>query len=105
MATWVIEHEDLFRPMINQIIASREDFMQYLTKASYTVYPSATNFIWAKGPYALDTLLKDEQIYIKRFMYKDELYYRISIGTKSEMEQVKKRLEQIMTKEGTYEAK
>lgn len=102
-ATWVIEHKDLFRPIIMQIIESKEDFIVYLNQIGYKVYPSATNFIWAKGPYALDELLKNEQIYVKRFLYKGESYYRISIGTKEEMKKVKSRLKQLLSKEGFYE--
>lgn len=92
IGTWVAGNYYKFLPYIQEILESREDFRGYLVGLGCKVYPSATNFLWVKCKWPLDELLKEESIYLKSFVYEEEVYYRLSIGTKEEMTQVKKKL-------------
>ena len=89
IATWVANHHDKFLPRIEEILESREDFSEYLLSLGCMVYPSWSNFLWVEAKWPLDELLKEESIYVKGFFYKDKVYYRLSIGTREEMRQVK----------------
>ncbi|MBU3811863.1 MAG: aminotransferase class I/II-fold pyridoxal phosphate-dependent enzyme [Candidatus Niameybacter stercoravium] len=93
MAKWVITHRHLFQIHVEEIKKTREAFRLYLEKIGCKAYPSNTNFLWVESLYPLDVLLKEEQVYIKQLLYKEKIYYRISIGTPEEMERVKEVLE------------
>lgn len=92
IATWVANHHGRFMPLIESIVESREDFKSYLESLGCIVYPSATNFLWVGSKWPFDDYLREASIYVKRFQYNEKSYYRISIGTKEQMEQVKQRL-------------
>lgn len=89
IGTWVAKNYYKFLPIIQEILESREDFKDYLVELGCKVYPSAANFLWIWCKWPLDELLKEESIYLKSFTYKGKIYYRLSIGTKEEMRQVK----------------
>lgn len=89
IATWVAQHHTCFLPYIERIVESREDFKSDLEGLGCIVYPSDANFLWVESKWPLEEWLREEAIYVKRFHYNDKAYYRISIGTKGQMEQVK----------------
>ena len=78
-----------------QICAVRDDFISYLRNKGYTVCDSKTNFVFVKkdglsGKKAYE-FIKDHGILVRRFDTPGiEEYLRITIGTKEQMEELKK---------------
>ena len=84
--------EDLgyYRKNFERVIATREKFARELTALGFEVFPSATNFIFAKPPKfsAEEWLekLRANNILVRWFKYPETRdYLRITIGTEREM--------------------
>jgi histidinol-phosphate aminotransferase len=86
IATWAIEHRELFEPAIQNIISLREALYERLSALKLTVYPSYTNFLWLQLPEAVYQTLLQNHIYIRKMKYEGAIYYRITVGTKEENE-------------------
>lgn len=77
---------------VKQIIATRERTAQALSKAGYHVYPSATNFVWARPPAGKNAadvfrMLREHNILIRYFPGpKTGECIRITIGTDAQMD-------------------
>lgn len=88
IATWVISHRDAFEACINGIRSERDRVYDVLKQGGYSVYPSYGNFIWMKAHEDIGQVLEEQGIYIKTFNYNATAYYRISIGTSEENNQL-----------------
>lgn len=84
IATWAISHQAIFKPAIEAIKAQREELFLAFQKLGLKVYPSQTNFIWLQMPEAAYLALQEAKIYIRKMTYKDQIYYRITVGTEDE---------------------
>lgn len=72
---------------INNVKKRRNDLSEELKSLNFQVYPSGANFIFIKPP--MDNLfekLMEYGVLIRRLNYKDNIYNRITIGTKEENE-------------------
>ncbi|MGL4799286.1 MAG: histidinol-phosphate transaminase [Cellulosilyticaceae bacterium] len=95
---FVMTHKKAFDQAIQWIKETRDEVRERLIQFGMEVAPSAANFLWIRTEEPLDTLLKDAQVHIKKFMHKDTVYYRMSMGTKEEMQQVISILEEALSK-------
>lgn len=86
VATWAIEHKELFKANAHKIIAERKILDEGLKNLGFKTYPSEANFIWLELPDRYFDLLMQRKIYIRKMTIEDRNYYRISIGTPEENE-------------------
>lgn len=86
VATWAIEHKELFKANARKIIAERRTLDEGLKSLGFKTYPSEANFIWVELPDRYFDLLIQRKIYIRKMALEDRNYYRISIGTPKENE-------------------
>lgn len=86
VATWAIEHKELFKANARKIIAERKILDEGLKNLGFKTYPSEANFIWVELPDRYFDLLMQRKIYIRKMTIEDRNYYRISIGTPEENE-------------------
>ena len=86
VATWAIEHKELFKANAHKIIAERKILDEGLKNLGFKTYPSEANFIWVELPDRYFDLLMQRKIYIRKMTIEDRNYYRISIGTPEENE-------------------
>lgn len=96
---------DYYRAGFQKIIAAREDLRRELTALGFHVFPSQTNFIFARPPGAsAETWLKqlrDRKILVRWFDLPEvKPYLRISIGTPAEMQALVKAAREILSKAG-----
>lgn len=86
VATWAIEHKEVFKENARKIIAERKILDEGLKSLGFKTYPSEANFIWVELPDRYFDLLIQRKIYIRKMVIEDRNYYRISIGTPEENE-------------------
>lgn len=86
VATWAIEHKELFKANARKIIAERRILDEGLRSLGFKTYPSEANFIWIELPDRYFDLLIQRKVYIRKMAIEDRNYYRISIGTPEENE-------------------
>ena len=86
VATWAIEHKEVFKENARKIIAERKTLDEGLKSLGFKTYPSEANFIWVELPDRYFDLLIQRKIYIRKMTIEDRNYYRISIGTPEENE-------------------
>ncbi|MBU3804415.1 MAG: aminotransferase class I/II-fold pyridoxal phosphate-dependent enzyme, partial [Candidatus Cellulosilyticum pullistercoris] len=86
VATWAIEHKEVFKENARKIIAERKILYEGLKSLGFKTYPSEANFIWVELPDRYFDLLIQRKIYIRKMVIEDRNYYRISIGTPEENE-------------------
>ena len=84
-----------------KVVTEREDFQKFLTEKGFEVIESKTNFVMEKHPdfdgHDLSTKIKKQGINVRHFATKGiEKYLRITIGTHSQMEELKKAIENIL---------
>lgn len=84
VATWAIEHKELFKENARKIIDQREVLAEGLMTLGFKTYPSEANFIWTEIPDAYFEQLRERKIYIRKMTVEDKNYYRMSIGTPEE---------------------
>ena len=96
-----IEDDDYFVKNVNSVIENREYTAKELQKLGFTLTNSKTNFIFAKsdkiGGEELYLKLKEKGILVRHFekeRIKD--YNRITIGSKTEMQELIKAVKQIL---------
>ncbi len=88
LATSILKHKELYQENIKNICLEREEMYQKLLSLKIKVYPSKSNFLWMKLDENIINELEKNQIYIRKMMYQNEKYYRISIGSHEENEQL-----------------
>lgn len=93
IATASLKDEEYFQNIISKIINTRENTKKELENIGFYVFPSSTNFLFAKHnkAKAIDIFeyLKKKNIYIRHFSDpKIDDYLRISIGTDDEMKKM-----------------
>lgn len=86
VATWAIEHQDIFKENAHKIIAERNTLDEGLKELGIKTYPSEANFIWVELPDEYFDLLIQRKIYIRKMAIEGRNYYRITIGTPEENE-------------------
>lgn len=96
-----IQEEGYFQQCRQNIISTREDFVEKISKLNFETLPSKANFIFTKHPKIsgadLLSKLKERKILVRHFtnpLISD--YVRISIGTAEEMAVVTKNLEEMV---------
>lgn len=100
--TAAVKDTDYLEKCVGTVIDNREYTRKILKEMDFQVLPSSTNFLMVKHPVLagsyLARKLRDEGILVRHY---DEdrirAYIRITIGTRAEMEQVLKVLQQIIT--------
>jgi len=86
VATWAIQNQAIFEPIIQNIIGGRVFLYEKLQTLGLIVYPSYTNFIWIEMPAQAYLALEEAKIYIRKMTYNSKTYYRITVGTNKENE-------------------
>ena len=87
VAKKVIENPETYRNHVQKMKQDREILSRGLTALGVTVYPSDANFLLVDCEnIALDQVLKEKNIYIRKMNIRDKQMYRISIGTKEQNE-------------------
>ena len=86
VATWAIEHKEVFKENAKKIISQRAHVDAGLKALGFKTYPSEANFIWVELPEGYFEDLKAHQIYIRQMAVDGQNYYRITIGTPEENE-------------------
>lgn len=86
IATWAIEHKEIFKANAHKIMAQRNALDEGLKALGFKTYPSEANFIWTELPDRYFDLLIERKIYIRKMAVDNKNYYRISIGTPEENE-------------------
>ena len=84
VATWAIEHKDIFKANAKKIMSQRDTMDAGLKALGLKTYPSEANFIWTELPEGYFEALKSQAIYIRQMAVKEKNYYRITIGTPEE---------------------
>lgn len=95
-----LNHEDYFQKMRQGINQRRDDFDRFLTKSGFTTIKSNINAVLLKFPSVerateFVNFLKDNEIVVshgggKSNIGLDQTFVRIAIGTKNQMDEVKK---------------
>ncbi len=86
-AIQALGHSQRVEEYIRGIVSLRKDLDMRLKALNFQTYPSGGNFIFAKAP--IDDLsgkLMDRGVLVREFMYKKNVYNRITIGTKEEIQ-------------------
>lgn len=86
VATWAIEHKEIFKENAKRIISQRAHVDEGLKALGFKTYPSSANFIWTELPEGYFEALKARKIYIRQMAVDEKAYYRITIGTPEENE-------------------
>lgn len=86
VATWAIEHKEVFKANAKKIISQRSYVDEALKSLGFKTYPSEANFIWLELPDEYFDLLRERQIYIRKMPVEGKNYYRITIGSPEENE-------------------
>ena len=84
VATWAIEHKEIFKANAKKIISQRAHVDEGLKALGYKTYPSEANFIWVELPDYYFEALRERKIYIRKMAVEGQNYYRITIGTPEE---------------------
>ena len=84
VATWAIEHKDIFKANAKKIMSQRDTMDAGLKALGFKTYPSEANFIWTELPEGYFEALKSQAIYIRQMAVSEKHYYRITIGTPEE---------------------
>ena len=88
-----LNQKETMQTIISSIIKTRNEMFQYLQQFPLMVSPSYGNFLYLYEPNKdLYALLLNKSIYIR---YYQNGYYRMSIGTIDEMQEVKKAFKEI----------
>ena len=87
-ATWCMEHRELLLNNAKRIIAEREGLENGLMALGYKTYPSEANFIWCELPEGVFEALEVQKIYIRKMIVHGQTYYRITVGSPRENEQL-----------------
>ena len=95
IAWYAITHKELFIPPIKQIKVTKQEVASSLKAMGIEVFESQTNFLWLKTTLPLQVALEKKGIYIKAFKGKYQDFYRMSIGTETQMLEVIEQIRQI----------
>ena len=96
IASIAIQNKDLYTENIKSIISMREELYTELDKLGLKPVKSYANFIFIKLNDAIYDYLLKNKIYIRRMKYKNEYWYRITVGTKQENEVLIKRIKEMI---------
>ncbi|MBE6024080.1 MAG: histidinol-phosphate transaminase [Cellulosilyticum sp.] len=86
VATWAMEHREVFKDNAKKIISQRAYVDEGLKALGFKTYPSEANFIWVELPDDYFDALRERKIYIRKMLVGERNYYRITIGTPEENE-------------------
>lgn len=86
VATWAIEHKEIFKDNAKKIIAQRAYVEEGIKALGFKTYASEANFIWLELPDVYFEALRERKIYIRQMAVEDKKYYRITIGSPEENE-------------------
>lgn len=86
VATWAIEHKEVFRANAKKIISQRAYVVESLKSLGFKTYSSEANFIWVELPDGYFEALRERKIYIRQMAVENKNYYRITIGSPEENE-------------------
>lgn len=95
VATWAINHLEFFKENAKKIIGERAHLEDGLKALGIKTYPSEANFIWLELEEGYFEALAKRKIYIRRMFVDESPYYRISIGTPTENEQLLQALKEL----------
>lgn len=101
-AVRALENIGLVKSYVRNVALLREKLIYELKNLNFTAYSSGANFIFVKSP--VDNLhekLMDCGILIRKFVFKDEVYCRITVGTEEENKILTGEIKRIMG--GGYE--
>lgn len=83
-SSYAIRHKELYADNIKMVKHLREELYKELKALNIEVYPSKANFLWMCLNEKIVEKLKEEKIYIRKLMYNNNEYYRITVGNKEE---------------------
>lgn len=80
-ASVVIKNKDKYKTNIEYLVNERERLYQELLNLNIKVYNSCANFLWMELSEKIISELEKNKVYIRKLMYNESVYYRVSIGT------------------------
>lgn len=88
MAVLALDNKELILDNIKEIKNELSKTYKELKALGIEVYDSKANFLWCKLSDKIKSALIENKIYIRDIKFKDEMYSRITIGSKEEMEKL-----------------